>query len=89
MREVLTRCSMVALELQLTERSASGAQRRRRVPRGLIRDQFVAQTAGERLSRYGLDESRHGAPFELGDDANGVRADPETRPTEGAAPKRK
>ena len=62
MREVLTR--MAALALKLVRHESLGAPNDEGyIARGLIRDQFVAQTAGERLVDMALAKVK-GAPFE-------------------------
>lgn len=62
MREVLTR--MAALALKLLRKESLGAPKDEGcIARGLIRDQFVAQTAGERLVEMVLAKVK-GAPFE-------------------------
>ena len=62
MREVLTRMS--ALALKLVRKEALGSPKDEDyIARGLIRDQFVAQTAGERLVDMVLAKVK-GAPFE-------------------------
>jgi glycine reductase len=62
MREVLTR--MAALALKLLRHESLGAPKDEGyIARGLIRDQFVAQTAGERLVDMVMAKV-NGAPFE-------------------------
>jgi len=62
MREVLAR--MAALVFKLVRHESLGAPKDEGyIPRGLIRDQFVAQTAGERLVDMVLTKV-NGAPFE-------------------------
>ena len=62
MREVLTR--IAALALKLVRHESLGAPKDEGyIARGLIRDQFVAQTAGERLVNMVLAKV-NGAPFE-------------------------
>ena len=62
MREVLTRMAVLALKLVRHE-SLGAPKDEGYIARGLIRDQFVAQTAGERLVNMVLAKV-NGAPFE-------------------------
>jgi len=62
MREVLTRMAALALKL-LRHESLGTPKDEGYIARGLIRDQFVAQTAGERLVDMVLAKVK-GAPFE-------------------------